>query len=64
MGRWLRAAHYIPDRVVGSTAGRAAQTWQLAQSALGPTPPAVFDDHVYDADAAQLLGVICLHPDG
>lgn len=58
MGRWLRAAGYIPDRVVCSTARRAAQTWQLAQPALGSAPPAVFDDHVYDSDAAQLLEVI------
>jgi len=58
MGRWLRAAGYVPDRVVCSTASRAAQTWQLAQPALGSAPRAVFDDHVYDADAAQLLGVI------
>jgi phosphohistidine phosphatase len=58
MGRWLRAAGYIPDRVVCSTACRAAQTWQLAQPALGSAPSAVFDDHVYDADAAQLLHVI------
>jgi len=58
MGRWLRAAGYIPDRVVCSTARRAAQTWQLAQPALGSALSAVFDDHVYDADAAQLLDVI------
>lgn len=58
MGRWLRAAGYVPDLVVCSTARRAAQTWDLAQSALKPAPPAVFDDRVYDADAAQLLAVI------
>ncbi len=62
MGRWLRAAGYIPDRVVCSTARRAAQTWQLAQPALGSAPPAVFDDRVYDSDAAQLLDVICRTP--
>lgn len=58
MGRWLRDAGYVPDRVVCSTARRAAQTWQLAQPALGSAPPAVFDDRVYDADAAQLLELI------
>jgi phosphohistidine phosphatase len=58
MGRWLRAAGYIPDRVVCSTARRAAQTWQLAQPALGSAPSAVFDDHVYDADAGELLDMI------
>lgn len=58
MGRWLRAAGYIPDEVVCSTACRAAQTWQLAQPALGSAPPAVFADQVYEADAEQLLDVI------
>lgn len=58
MGCWLRAVGYIPDLVVCSTACRAVQTWQLAQRALGSDPPAVFGDRVYDADAAQLLGVI------
>jgi phosphohistidine phosphatase SixA len=37
---------------------QGSQTWQLAQPALGSAPSAVFDDHVYDADAAQLLHVI------
>lgn len=58
MGRWLRAAGYVPDRVACSTARRASQTWQLAQPELGPAPPAVFDDGLYEADAAQLLEVI------
>lgn len=58
IGHWLRAAGYIPDRVVCSTARRAAGTWQLAQAALGSVPPAVFDHDVYDADTAQLLELI------
>jgi phosphohistidine phosphatase len=58
MGRWLRDAGYVPDRVVCSTARRAAQTWQLAQPALESVPPTVFDDHVYDVGAAQLLELI------
>ena len=58
VGHWLWAARYIPDLVVCSTARRASQTWQLAQSALGSVPPTVFDDRVYAADAGQLLDVI------
>ena len=58
MGRWLRTAGCIPDRVVCSTALRASQTWQLAQSALGADPGTIFDDRVYEASAAQLLGLI------
>ncbi len=58
MGRWLRAAGYIPDRVVCSTARRAAQTWQLVQPELKSASSAVFDDRLYDADAVELLDVI------
>lgn len=58
MGYWLRAACRIPDLVVCSTALRASQTWQLAQSALGSVPPTVYDDRVYEAGAGQLLELI------
>ena len=34
MGRWLRAAGYLPNLVVCSTARRARETWQLAQARL------------------------------
>ena len=58
MGHWLRAAEYTPDLVLCSTARRAVKTWRLAQPALGLAPAAVFDDRVYEADAAQLLELI------
>lgn len=58
MGCWLRAAGYIPDQVVCSTARRARQTWRLAQRGLGAAPAVAFDDFVYEASAAQLLGLI------
>ncbi|HEX3965413.1 MAG TPA: histidine phosphatase family protein [Trebonia sp.] len=58
MGRWLRAAGYVPDRVVCSTACRASQTWQLVLPALGSAPPAILDDRIYKATVAQLLDVI------
>ena len=58
MGRWLRAAGHVPDQVLCSTARRARQTWQLAQAGLGATPPASFDDAVYQGSAAQLLDLI------
>jgi phosphohistidine phosphatase len=60
IGHWLRAAGYVPDQVVCSTARRAGQTWQLVRSALVSAPPAVFDDRVYDATAAELIDVIRL----
>lgn len=58
MGRWLRAAGYLPDLVLCSTARRARETWQLAQAPLGATPPTSFDRRVYEASAAQLLDLI------
>jgi len=58
MGRWLRAAGYLPDQVLCSTARRARETWQLAQAGLGATPAASFDDGVYQGSASQLLDLI------
>jgi phosphohistidine phosphatase len=58
MGRWLRAARLVPDLVLCSTARRARETWQLAQSGLGAAPPVLFDDRVYEASAASLLDLI------
>lgn len=58
MGRWLRAAGFLPDQVVCSTARRARETWQLVQSGFGVTPPVAFDDGVYEASAARLLELI------
>jgi phosphohistidine phosphatase len=55
MGRWLRAAGHVPDRVLCSTARRTRETWQLAQRELGTAPPVSFEDRVYEASAAQLL---------
>lgn len=58
MGRWLCAAGHVPDQVLCSDARRARETWQLAQGALGSTPPVTFDDGLYQGSAAQLLDLI------
>ena len=58
MGRWLRTAGDVPDRVLCSTARRARETWQLAQPALGASPPVRFEDRVYGASAEQLLDLV------
>lgn len=58
MGRWLRAAGYLPDHVVCSTARRARETWQLTQAELGAAPPVSFDSRVYQASATQLLDLV------
>jgi phosphohistidine phosphatase len=58
MGRWLRAAGYLPDQVLCSTARRARETWQLTRDGLGASPPVSFDARVYQASAVQLLDLI------
>jgi phosphohistidine phosphatase len=55
MGRWLRAAGHVPDRVLCSTSRRTRETWQLAQAELGAAPPVSFEDRVYEASAVELL---------
>jgi len=58
MGRWLRTAGHVPDHVLCSTARRARETWELAQAALGASPPVSFEDRVYGASAPDLLDLI------
>ena len=55
IGRWLRTAGHVPDRVLCSTARRARETWELAQPALGASPAVSFEDQVYGASGAALL---------
>src|SRR5215467_1492867 len=57
MGRWLRAAGYVPDLVLCSTAWRARETWELAQAELGAAPQVRFSDAVYEAAPADLIGL-------
>ncbi len=54
-GRWLREAHYVPDRALCSTAIRARETWRLAEGELGADPQTVYEDRVYGASVAELL---------
>ena len=58
MGRWLRAAGYLPDQVLCSTARRARETWELVQPELGSSPAVVYDHGVYEASAERLLELI------
>jgi len=57
MGRWLRAAGYVPDLVLCSAARRARETWELAQAELGAAPQVRFSDAVYEAAPADLIGL-------
>jgi phosphohistidine phosphatase len=55
VGRWLRAEHCVPDRVLCSTALRARETWELVSAELGAPVDPVYDERLYDADVPQLL---------
>ncbi|MBO0809792.1 MAG: histidine phosphatase family protein [Actinobacteria bacterium] len=63
-GRWLREADCVPDRVLCSPARRAIQTWELAQSELGASPPVTVEGRVYNASVPELLDVIRAVPAG
>jgi phosphohistidine phosphatase len=58
MGRWLREAGLLPGQVLCSTARRARETWQFAQTGLAATPPVTFDVRIYEAAATDLLALI------
>jgi phosphohistidine phosphatase len=58
MGRWLRDAGLVPDLVLCSTARRARETWQFAQTGLAATPPVSFEHRIYGEDATGLLALI------
>ena len=58
MGRWLRDAGLVPDQVLCSTARRARETWQFAQTGLAAAPPVTFDARIYEASATDLLDLI------
>lgn len=75
-GRWLWAEGYVPDLVLCSTARRARQTWQLAESGLlgaaeaggpaepgtGAAPPVSYEREVYHASAAGLIDLLHRQP--
>jgi phosphohistidine phosphatase len=58
MGRWLRGAALVPDRVLCSTARRARETWRLAQAGLGAAPQVSFERGIYEGAAADLLALV------
>ena len=58
VGRWLRKAGLVPDRVVVSPARRAAQTWQRAATQLPSLPDPDVDRRIYDNAVEFLLAVI------
>jgi phosphohistidine phosphatase len=56
VGRWLREASCVPERVLCSTARRTRETWQLMVPELGAHPPQLtYEDRVYEANCETLL---------
>jgi phosphohistidine phosphatase len=64
VGRWLRHAGVIPDRVVCSTARRTRETWKLVSHELAAKPTVAYDERLYDANPGDLLDVVRETPAG
>jgi phosphohistidine phosphatase len=58
IGDWLAQAGLAPDRVVVSSARRAAQTWAGAAERLDDDPPPTVDERIYDNTVEALLAVL------
>src|SRR5829696_3036016 len=58
VGRWLRDAGVVPERVVCSTARRTRETWQLLSAELGAKPAVSYDERLYEGGPADLLAVV------
>jgi phosphohistidine phosphatase len=58
VGRRLRDAACLPDRVICSPARRTRETWDLVAQELDAAPPVSYDERVYGASVATLLGVV------
>lgn len=62
MGRYIEDEGFKPDKVLCSTATRAAETWRLVQLALSDAPEADYIDAIYDfGSGTSLLEVIRKH---
>ena len=56
-GQWLAERDLVPDLVLCSSARRARQTWQYVGAELAGEPEVLNDPRLYEADAADLLGI-------
>lgn len=55
LGAYLARHAFVPDRAVVSTSARTHETWALLAAAFGKTPPASFEDRIYDASPQTIL---------
>src|SRR5882757_9289259 len=58
LGAYLARHAFVPDCAVVSTAARTRETWTLLAAAMDKTPPASFDERIYDAAPEAILGAI------
>src|SRR3954471_3412609 len=58
LGAYLARHAFVPDRAVVSTSARTRETWTLVAAAMGKSPPASFDERIYDATPDAILGTI------
>jgi phosphohistidine phosphatase len=58
LGAFMVRHALIPERVIVSTAKRARETWDLVAAAIGKSPPAEFDERIYEAAPQAILKVI------
>jgi phosphohistidine phosphatase len=58
VGRWLRDAGVVPERVLCSTARRTRQTWKLVAQQLRAKPTVSYDERLYEASSDVVLEVV------
>jgi phosphohistidine phosphatase len=58
LGAFMVRHALIPERVIVSTAQRTRETWDLVAAAIGKSPPAEFDERIYEAAPQAILKVI------
>ncbi len=63
IGAFMRAARWLPDMVLCSTARRARETWALVAAALDVDIAATYTDALFHGSPSGLLAVLRGAPD-
>jgi phosphohistidine phosphatase len=58
IGGYLAHHALIPDHAIVSAAHRTRETWQRLAAALPSPPPVTFEDRLYNAGPAAMLGLV------
>jgi phosphohistidine phosphatase len=62
IGRYMAEQAMIPDHAIVSTATRTRETWRLLAEMFPTTPPADFEDRIYEASPRDILATIAQAP--